>query len=143
MLISRTEPILGRTRGIVSGLNLQVLVERGRSRLTLSTAGSGRGGWTGYFLNFTSQQWLTPELVSRSVWWHTLVVIVPDNLTTMDTTIMWMTGKFRSMTSELRQNNFQTVTTTMTSRRISPTTTCWLPERLPLPMALWHQLFSR
>jgi len=25
------------------------------------------------------------------VWWHTLVVIVPDNLTTMDTTIMWMT----------------------------------------------------
>ena len=97
MLISRTEPILGRTQGIVSGLNLQVLVERRRSKLTLSTAGSGRGGWTGYFLNFTSQQWLTPELVSRSLWWHTLVVIVPDNLTTMDTTIMWMTGKFRSI----------------------------------------------
>jgi len=60
-------------------------------RLRVEPAASGRGGWTGYYLNLTSQQWLTPELVSRSFWWHTLVVIVPDNLTTTDTTIMWMT----------------------------------------------------
>ena len=26
----------------------------------------GRGEWTGYFLNFTSQQWLTPDDTSRS-----------------------------------------------------------------------------
>merc|ERR1712179_732410 len=25
--------------------------------------------WTGYVLNFTSQQWLTPEDSSRSIWW--------------------------------------------------------------------------
>merc|ERR1712130_1066230 len=60
-------------------------------RLRVEPAASGRGGWTGYFLNFTSQQWLNSQLVSRSLWWHTLVVIVPDNLTTTDTTIVWMT----------------------------------------------------
>merc|ERR1711936_181740 len=48
-------------------------------RLRVEPAASGRGGWTGYYLNLTSQRW------------HTLVVIVPDNLTTTDTTIMWMT----------------------------------------------------
>ena len=50
----------------------------------------GRGGWTGYFLNFTSQQWLTSDLVSRSEWWHILVVVVPDNLSTKDTTLLWI-----------------------------------------------------
>ena len=50
----------------------------------------GRGGWTGYFLNFTSQQWLTSDLVSRSEWWHILVVVVPDNLSTTDTTLLWI-----------------------------------------------------
>ena len=69
-------------------------------RLRVEPAGSGRGGWTGYYLNFTSQQWLTPELVSRSLWWHTLVVIVPDNLTTADTTIMWMTGNLEPLTPQ-------------------------------------------
>lgn len=28
----------------------------------------------------TSQQWLTPEDCSRSVWWHMMVIIVPSNL---------------------------------------------------------------
>ena len=32
--------------------------------------------WTGYVLNFTSQPWLTPQDSSRSIWWHTLVVII-------------------------------------------------------------------
>ena len=36
-------------------------------------------GWTGYVLNFTSQEWGPPE-VSRSIWWHQLVIIVPDNV---------------------------------------------------------------
>merc|ERR1719234_1746477 len=50
----------------------------------------GRGGWTGYFLNFTSQQWLTTDLVSRSEWWHILVVVGPDKLSTRDTTLLWI-----------------------------------------------------
>ena len=58
-------------------------------RIRVDEAG-GRGGWTGYFLNFTSQQWLTSDLVSRSEWWHILVVVVPDNLSTTDTTLLWI-----------------------------------------------------
>merc|ERR1711962_525996 len=53
-------------------------------------ATEGRGGWTGYFLNFTSQQWLTSDLVSRSEWWHILVVVVPDQLSTTDETLLWI-----------------------------------------------------
>ena len=68
----------------------------------LHHSSNGRGGWTGYFLNFTSQTWLTPELVqtlpahppraqvSISEWWHIMVVIVPDTLTTTDTTLLWL-----------------------------------------------------
>ena len=42
-------------------------------------------GWTGYMLNMTSQQWLTPDQFSNtsdsgSIWWHILVVIVPDKV---------------------------------------------------------------
>jgi len=59
-------------------------------RLVVGPSSNGRGGWTGYFLNFTSQNWLTPELVSISEWWHIMVVIVPDNLTTTDTTVLWL-----------------------------------------------------
>merc|ERR1719473_27114 len=40
----------------------------------------GSHHWTGYILNMTSQQWLTPEDVTQSIWWHYLVVIVPDNV---------------------------------------------------------------
>ena len=104
-------------------------------RLRVDPAASGRGGWTGYFLNFTSQQWLTPQLVSRSLWWHTLVVIVPDNLTTTDATIMWMTGNLSCLTN-LCIYFAQTVTTRMTLHRISLTTICWLPEKLLQPMGL-------
>jgi len=60
-------------------------------RLVVDPSSNGRGGWTGYYLNFTSQRWMTPEQVSRSEWWHILVVIIPDNLTSTDTTMLWMT----------------------------------------------------
>ena len=37
--------------------------------------------YTGYVLNMTSQTWLTEEEIpGRSVWWHLMAVIVPDNL---------------------------------------------------------------
>ena len=51
----------------------------------------GRGGWTGYYLNMTSQTWLSPEEVSRSVWWHILVVVVPHNLRVTDMATLWVT----------------------------------------------------
>ena len=49
--------------------------------------------WTGYVLNFTSQQWLTPEDTSRSLWWHILVIIVPREVEYPDTPFLWITGQ--------------------------------------------------
>ena len=51
----------------------------------------GRGGWTGYYLNMTSQTWLTEDAVSRSTWWHIMVVVVPHNLLITDTALLWIT----------------------------------------------------
>ena len=49
-------------------------------------------GWTGYLLNFTSQTWLHPGLVTRSEWWHNLLIIVPDNVRVLDTAALWIEG---------------------------------------------------
>ena len=46
--------------------------------------------WTGYVLNFTSQQWLTPEDSSRSIWWHYLVIIVPKEVKYPDQSFLWI-----------------------------------------------------
>jgi PhoPQ-activated pathogenicity-related protein len=40
----------------------------------------------------TSQQWLRPEDVTRSIWWHYLVVIIPDNLDFKNNATLWITG---------------------------------------------------
>ncbi len=50
--------------------------------------------YTGYLLNMTSQQWLTPDDVTHSIWWHQLVVIVPTNLNleTRSNATLWITG---------------------------------------------------
>ena len=58
----------------------------------LRQEGAGGGGWTGYVLNFTSQTWLNPELVTRSEWWHKLLIIVPDNVEVLDTATLWIEG---------------------------------------------------
>merc|ERR1711936_402335 len=50
------------------------------------------GGWTGYVLNFTSQQWLSPDIVGKSEWWHIMLIIVPNHLAVTDTSILWITG---------------------------------------------------
>ena len=50
------------------------------------------GGWTGYVLNFTSQQWLSPDIVDKSEWWHIMLIIVPNHLAVTDTSILWITG---------------------------------------------------
>ena len=64
---------------------------------------SGKGilhfnkGWKGYTLNVTSQQWLTPEdfastSSSGSIWYHILVVIVPDDVKYKNNASMYITG---------------------------------------------------
>ena len=41
-------------------------------------------GWTGYVLNFTSQEWLTAGEVSQPLWWHIMIVVVPNNVKSFD-----------------------------------------------------------
>ena len=53
--------------------------------------------WKGYTLNMTSQRWLTdddfsPESDSKSLWWHYLVVIVPDSVKHYHNASLWVTG---------------------------------------------------
>ena len=49
-------------------------------------------GFTGYILNMTSQQWLTSKDVSRSIWWHYLVVVVPDEIIHKTLSGLYITG---------------------------------------------------
>lgn len=49
-------------------------------------------GATGYVLNMTSQKWLDESIVSCSVWYHTLTVFIPDNLTQPEYGFLWITG---------------------------------------------------
>ena len=64
---------------------------------------SGKGfihrdqGWTGYTLNMTSQQWLTPEdfsntSQSNSIWYHIMVIIVPDEVKYQNNGSLYITG---------------------------------------------------
>lgn len=68
----------------------------------------GNRSWIGYTLNMTSQKWLTDEDFSDtsdsgSIWWHYLVVIVPDNVDWTRNASMWVTGW--SVTSGFPQHN--------------------------------------
>ena len=67
----------------------------------------GEGGaWTGYVLNFTSQEWLSPLLVSRSQWWHSLLIIVPRHLSVRDTALLWITGGSNDQAGEVDIQDF-------------------------------------
>lgn len=53
--------------------------------------------WTGYTLNMTSQRWLTDadfaeSSQAKSIWYHSLVVIVPDKVQWTRNASIWITG---------------------------------------------------
>eukprot|EP00598_Pedospumella_elongata_P013548 CAMPEP_0184987744 /NCGR_PEP_ID=MMETSP1098-20130426/21596_1 /TAXON_ID=89044 /ORGANISM="Spumella elongata, Strain CCAP 955/1" /LENGTH=156 /DNA_ID=CAMNT_0027512333 /DNA_START=16 /DNA_END=483 /DNA_ORIENTATION=+ len=57
----------------------------------------GPRSYHAYTLNMTSQRWLTNDDFSAgsqsgSIWWHYLVVIVPDNLDFTRNATIWITG---------------------------------------------------
>merc|ERR1719487_2634830 len=57
--------------------------------------------YTAYTLNMTSQRWLTDAEFSEgsqsgSIWWHYLVVIVPENLKYKNNGTLWITGMSQS-----------------------------------------------
>lgn len=65
---------------------------------TLNGTGLIKGqSWTGYTINMTSQRWLTDNdfadnSPSKSLWWHILVVIVPNEVTYTRNSSMYITG---------------------------------------------------
>ncbi len=46
---------------------------------------------TGYAIQMTSQEWLTPSEVNRTLWQHWLLVVKPDNLA-HDTALLFISG---------------------------------------------------
>lgn len=57
----------------------------------------GSHTWTSYTLNLTSQKWLddadySPSSEAKSIWWHMLVVIVPDTIRWRNNGTLWITG---------------------------------------------------
>jgi hypothetical protein len=65
--------------------------------LRLNGTGLRGDSWTGYVLNMTSQRWLTdadfaPNSPSKSLWWHYLVVIVPNAVQWTRNASLYITG---------------------------------------------------
>ncbi|KAJ8037102.1 Autocrine proliferation repressor protein A [Holothuria leucospilota] len=48
--------------------------------------------FTSYVLNVTSQTWLTEKAVDRSVWWHHLIITVPDNRVFQDLGVLFVSA---------------------------------------------------
>ncbi|KAJ8032858.1 Autocrine proliferation repressor protein A [Holothuria leucospilota] len=58
-----------------------------------------KGEYTAFVLNMTSQTWLTAKDSSQPVWWHYLIVMIPDTVLYNDTAILYITGgKNRELT---------------------------------------------
>ena len=51
-------------------------------------------GYKVQWLNMTSQKWLTENDTDRSIWWHYMAIIIPDNLNPawLNRGLMYMTG---------------------------------------------------
>jgi hypothetical protein len=57
----------------------------------------GNKSWVGYALNMTSQRWLTdadfaPNSDCKSLWWHYLFIIVPNEVKWQRNGTLWITG---------------------------------------------------
>lgn len=50
------------------------------------------GKWQAYVLNMTSQQWLDETEVDRPIWWHWLIIIVPEKISHKDFATVIGTG---------------------------------------------------
>lgn len=57
----------------------------------------GNSTWTGYTINMTSQRWLTDDVFSNSsdsgsLWWHILVVVVPNDVVFLRNASLYISG---------------------------------------------------
>ncbi|KAJ8037104.1 Autocrine proliferation repressor protein A [Holothuria leucospilota] len=48
--------------------------------------------YTAFVLNMTSHQWLSADKVSRTLWWHFMTVIIPDEIVYPDIGCIYLTG---------------------------------------------------
>jgi PhoPQ-activated pathogenicity-related protein len=49
-------------------------------------------GYKLYVLNMTSQKWLDETLVKNPIWWHYLVITIPDKITRPDAGLLLIDG---------------------------------------------------
>lgn len=57
---------------------------------------------SGYYVNMTSQKWLTdadfaPTSQAKSIWWHILIIIVPDVIRFKNNGSLYITGNAQGM----------------------------------------------
>ncbi|KAI8494776.1 hypothetical protein Bbelb_273810 [Branchiostoma belcheri] len=67
-------------------------------------------GYTMYLLNMTSQQWLTEDEVDHPIWWHLLIVTVPDNITHPESAFQFIANE--DNTDSLPPHNDEFITLT-------------------------------
>eukprot|EP01038_Epipyxis_sp_PR26KG_P006071 gene6071-8360_t len=70
-------------------------VDMGPDYMMRGTLGNRK--WTGYTLKMTSQKWLTDkdftaDSDAKSIWYHYLVVIIPDQINFKQNATLWITG---------------------------------------------------
>lgn len=70
-------------------------------------------GYQAFVLRMVSQQWLTPDLVDETEWWHWLTIVVPDQVE-HSTALLWIGGGSRDseLPSEVDPITLQTALAT-------------------------------
>jgi PhoPQ-activated pathogenicity-related protein len=78
---------------VASGTALDDYIAKPDSHFVYEKINSLKGvGWDGHVFNMTSQQWLNDSIVSRSIWWHHVVLIIPHHLKYQDKSILFIGG---------------------------------------------------
>jgi PhoPQ-activated pathogenicity-related protein len=62
-------------------------------------------GFTAYTINMTSQKWLTENDVDRPVWWHWVVIMVPDELVHTEKSFVYITGNGNGGAPDLKSED--------------------------------------
>jgi PhoPQ-activated pathogenicity-related protein len=93
LLPAGTLPIRKYARTGITRTALDEYVDKPDSNYAFNIVKEEEGlGFTAIFVNMTSQQWLTPQLVSRSIWFHGLVIMIPHKIVNDEHAFLYITG---------------------------------------------------